>query len=226
MYRYGLLIACLMAPIHSAMADLSWYLGAGGTYTTLESKNFAQASGIQGALPDGSSITTGQFNDSPVGWQLFGGLMISENFGFALKYNDSGEAKDDWGGTVTTTLIPGPPPVTVDTDVSFAGEMSFTGITAYFVQTVPMSEKVEFTLELGYTLRDLDFNWSETSASGLIQDSGSVSTDDAGFAVGAIVRYKFVKHFAVSGEIEYSTPDFGGLIDRPWVLSLNGEFHF
>jgi len=123
-------------------------------------------------------------------------------------------------------MIPGPPPVTTDTNLTFDGEMSINGVTLYFVQTVPMSPKVDFALELGYTAQDLDFSWRDTSASGLIPASSKISTDNTGFAIAALGRYRIVRNIAITGEIEWTTVDFGGLIDRPLSFSLNAEIHF
>ncbi len=226
MYRYLVIAICLCAPVHSAFADLSWYLGAGGTYTTLETKDFSSGSGLGGSIPANDSISTGEFKDSPFGFQVYGGLNFSEYFGFALKYFDTGEAKDQWAGVYSVTVSPGLPPVTTDTDLTFDGDMSINGVTLYFVQTVPMSPKVDFALELGFTAQDLDFNWRDTSASGLIPASSKIATDDTGFAIGALGRYKIVKNIAITGELEWTTVDFGGLIDRPLRLSLNAEIHF
>jgi opacity protein-like surface antigen len=208
--------------VHAAIADLSWYLGGGGSLTTLKTKNFANASGIGANV--NTQLTTGRFKDSPFGWQLFGGLMFSENFGVSVKYADSGNGKDQWGGELTTSTIvdPGPPPITTETqtDLSFDGEMSIDGFTIYLLQTLPVSEKIEFTVEIGYSKQDIDFNWRSTNF------SRSQSDDDTGFALGGIVRYKILRNWAISGEIEYTTIDFGGLIDVPFKYSLNGEYHF
>ena len=224
MYRTGLLAVCVLAPMHSAIADLSWYVGAGGSYSTLQTKGFAQNPGTTG--PFSSGVTTGEFDDGSGGWQIFGGLMFTENFGVSLKYSDSGTGRDQWNGLLSLVVDPGPPPVTSETDLTFDGEMGIEGIWLYFIQTVPISEKLECSLELGVTRQDFDFTWSETSGSGLIPGTVSVSDDDTGFAFGGLVRYKFMKNFAISGEIEYATPDFGDRIDRPLRFSLNGEFHF
>lgn len=226
MHRFALLALLVISPLNAAMADLSWYVGAGGSYTTLETTNFATSAGIAAGLPSSESVVTGEFKDSPTGWQLFGGLMFTENFGVALKYSDFGTAKDQWGGLLVSTISPGPPPSTTETDLGFNGEMSIDGVSLYFIQTVPVTEKIEFSLELGFTRQDVDFKWSETSGTGAVPAAGSISRDDTGFALGGLFRYKFIRNFAVSAEIEYSTPDFGGLIDRPLRFSLNGELHF
>ncbi len=226
MHRYFVIAVCVLVPVHGAFAELSWYLGGGGTYATYETTNFAESSGIEGSLPSTDSITTGQLKDSPIGWQVYGGLMFTENFGVAVKYLDSGKAKDQWGGVLASEISPGPPPITTDTDLTFDGELSTNGVIVYFVQTVPMSEKVEFSIELGFTAQDVDFEWRETSGSGLMPSSGKISSDDTGFALGALARYKFVRNIAIAGEIEYATINFGGLIDRPLRFSLNAEIHF
>jgi len=220
MRPYILLTFCLLAPVHAAIADLSWYLGAGGSLTGHKTKGFSSNSSIEGSLNPGQSLTASDFSDSSLGWQLFGGLMFTENFGVAAKYTDSGDAKDQWGGTLKTTVAPGPPPITTEKDVSFDGEMSIHGYTLYLIQTVPVTDNIEYTFEIGYSKQDIDFAWSSTDLPGALSD------DDAGFAIGGIFRYKFLKHFAVSGEIEYSTVDFDGLIENPFKLSFNGEYHF
>ena len=228
-----LALVVALVPTQSVMADMSWYVGGGGSFTTLESKGFAAQSGLESELPPDSAvstvrITSAQLKDSPTGWQLFGGLMFSKNFGIAIKYFDSGKAQDDWDATLTETFLPppDPPPAPTVTPLTYSGELSVEGFTAYFVQTVPVSNKVDFSLQVGVTFQDLDFDWIETSASGLLTPSGSISDDDTGFAAAGVVRYRFWRNFAVSAEIEYNSADFDGLIAKPLRFNLNGEFHF
>ncbi len=72
----------LLAPIQSAVAEISWYLGGGGAITKIETTDFVGISGVGTGLPPNTTVTTGDFSDSPLGWQLFVGVMFSENFGF------------------------------------------------------------------------------------------------------------------------------------------------
>lgn len=220
MRPYILLTVFLLAPVHAAMADLSWYLGAGGSLTGLQTRDFAGNSSLEASLDPNQRLDSGNFKDSALGWQFFGGLMFSQYFGVSLKYADSGKAKAQWDGILTTTTDPGPPPINTETNVSFDGVMSVDGFTLYFIQTLPVTEKIEYTFEIGYSRQDVDFVWDSADI------PGSLSGDDSGFVLGGILRYKFLKHFAVSGEIEYSTLDFSGLIENPLKFSLNTEYHF
>jgi len=214
-----LLAICLLAPVHTAFADLSWYLGAGGSLTGHKTRGFSTNSSIMASLDPNQSLSTDDFKDRTLGWQLYGGLMFTKNFGVSLKYLDSGNAKDQWSGTLKT-VEPGTPPVTTEKDVFFDGDMRIDGYTLYFIQTLPVSEKIEYTLEIGYSKQNLDFTWGSTDL------PGSLSKNDKGLIAGGIFRYKFTKHFAVSSEIEYSTVNFSDLIENPLKFSLNGEFHF
>ena len=135
MRRLTLIAIISFAPVQMALADWSAYVGAGGVYSNLESNSFTQDTG-----PD-SETTVGSFKDSATGWQLFGGFMFTENFGLAAKYYDSGEGKDEWSGVESIVTDPGPPPVTTDTPISFAGDMQITGYTLYVVQTVPVTKR-------------------------------------------------------------------------------------
>jgi len=218
MRRLILIAIISLAPVHMALADWSVYVGGGGVYSNLESNSFTQDTSPT------TTATVGSFKDSVTGWQLFGGFMFTENFGLAAKYYDSGKGKDDWGGVLTTITDPGNPPLipptTVDTPVAFTGDMQITGYTLYVVQTVPVTKRTEFTLELGYADQDIDFNVAS------IPYTGSIKRDSQGFAIGGIFRYKFLKFMAISGEVEYLTVDFGGLIERPLRFALNLEAHF
>jgi len=214
MRRFILISIISLAPVHAAFADWSAYFGAGAVYSNLESNSFTEDTGPN------SETTVGSFKDSATGWQLFGGFMFTDNFGLAAKYYDSGEAKDEWVGVESTVTDPGPPPITTDTLISFTGDMQITGYTLYVVQTVPVTKRTEFTLELGYADQDIDFNVAS------IPFTGPIKRDDQGFAVGGIFRYKFLKFMAISGEVEYLTINFGGLTKRPLRYALNLEAHF
>jgi hypothetical protein len=213
-------VLLLVAPIQSAVAEISWYLGGGGAITKLETVGFAGISGVDIGLPTGTTVTTGNFSDSPLGWQLFVGVMFSENFGFSVKYSDSGKGEDQWTGT-STVQPPGIPlPPAVDTNFPITGESEMDGFTVYALQTIPFAEKFEFTFEGGFTRQDVKFAWNSTA------NSGSFSDDSYGFAVGGILRYKFLKHFAMSGEIEYLNVDFDNRFKKPLRFGANLEFHF
>jgi hypothetical protein len=207
--------ALLILPVHSAVAEISWYLGAGGAITKLESVGFSNVSGLDAGLGPADSISSNEFKDDPLGWQVFGGVMFNENFGVVVKYNDSGVGKAQWTGSTT---IGDTPPVT--TVYTFDGEMEMKGYSLYAVQTVPFAKKFEFTVEGGVTHQELDWAWTSTAF------SGSVSKNETNIALGMILRYKFLKHFAISGEIEYLPIDFDGLIDKPLIYGANLELHF
>jgi hypothetical protein len=216
-YLSGLL---LLAPIQSAVAEISWYLGGGGAITKIETIDFVGISGVGTGLPPSTTVTTGDFSDSPLGWQLFVGVMFSENFGFSVKYSDSGKGKDQWTGTSTFQPAGQPPPNPIVTNLSFDGESEMDGFTIYALQTIPFAEKFEFTFEGGFTRQDVKFAWNSTGS------SGSMSDDAFGFAVGGILRYKFLKHFAMSGEVEYLNVDFSDRFKKPLRFGANIEFHF
>jgi hypothetical protein len=216
-YLSGLL---LLAPIQSALAEISWFIGAGGAITKLETVDFSGSAGLGGGLGPNDTVTGEEFSDSPLGWQIFGGVMFSENFGFSVKYNDSGTGQDQWSGTSTVDddMDPMTPPVV--TNIMFTGEAEMDGFTIYALQTVPFAKKFEFTFEGGFTFQDIKFAATSTSI------SGSISDDAFGFAVGGVLRYKFFEHFALSGEIEYLNIDFSDRFDKPLRFGANVEFHF
>jgi len=225
-----LAVAVLLLPFQAAVADMSWYLGAGGGLTVLRTSDFASASGLNSGLGTGDRAGSNEFNDSPFGWQVYGGAMFTENFGLVLKYSDSGKGKDRWNGF--TEIDPdGPdvmgccpePPVTTNYD--FVGEMQMDGFTIYAIQTVPLGDKFAYGIEVGWTKQDIEFTWDSTSNPST-PNSGIVKTDASGFAFGALMRYQFLKHVAVSTEFEWLLIDFGDLIDRPIKLSVNLEVHF
>jgi hypothetical protein len=215
----GLLSIVGLMVMQSASAESSWFLGAGGSFTTLDSVNFVKTSGLLDS-PGLVNAGGGELRDNAFGWQVFGGYMFSENFGLLVKYSDSGDAEDDWSAFVEIDDDSNAATPPVRTDFNFNGEMSIDGFTIYAVQTVPMPNNFEFSLEAGWTFQDIDFDWAA------VGNAGSLSDDDSGFAVGAVVRYKFLEHWAVSGEFEYLAVDFGSIIDEPIRLSINAEYHF
>jgi hypothetical protein len=225
----------VLVPIQSAVADISWYLGAGGGATKLESTIFGSNSGFNSALgSQGFSVSSEDFSDSPSSWQIFGGVMFNENFGLVVKYSDSGEGEDQWSGSaaesVDTDMDPNTPPVPVVTTYSFDGKAQVGGFTIYAAQTIPFAKRFEFTIEGGLTRQSLDFAWTSNRISGppIPNDnfSRSISDDEWGWAIGSVLRYKFVKHFAMSGEVEYLATDFDGAIKNPVKYNVNLEFHF
>jgi hypothetical protein len=212
----------MLLPIQSAVADISWYLGLGGGITKLHSTDFASTSGLDGLLMvPTDSISSGEFTDNPLGWQFFGAVMFNENFGVMLKYNESGEGEDQWD---TTTRI-GTTPAVV-TNYSTVGQMQVDGLTIYALQTIPFANKFEFTFEAGVTRQAMEFVWvtSPNPGSGLARQR--ITDDSVGFALGGVLRYKFFKHFAMSGEIEYINVDFDNAINKPIRYGANLEFHF
>ena len=220
--RYVFVLAMIsLMPVQAAFAEISWFLGAGGSITKLETSNFVQFSGLD---PDPTSpfeiAGSGEFSDKEFGWQVFAGLMFSEHFGLSVKYSESGDASDDWEGFIEQRPDLTDSTTWTRTDYQFTGEASIDGFTVYALQTIPFADNFEFSLELGWTLQDVDFTWNSSI------NSGSVSDDDSGLAIGGILRYKFLKHWAISAEFEWLNIGFGDLMDEPIRLGINAEFHY
>jgi len=213
-------VAALVLTVSAARAEQSFYVGGGASFSHLETFNFVQDSGFGDAVGDNQSARSGQFSRDVSGWQLFGGWMWSRNFGVLVKYTDGGDASDSWFGEITTSdpNAPQAPPV-VDS-FEFRGSMSIEGYGLYLVQTLPITDELEFSLHVGWTDQELDLDWSST------EFSGSLSRDDTGIAGAGLVRYRFLEDFAVSGEIEYLSADFRGLLDDQIRYALNLEYHF
>jgi hypothetical protein len=206
-------ILLALAPINSAVADMSWYLGAGGMITKIRTESFATSSGLNSGLALGGSAASGEFSSNPTAWQVYGAFMWTENFGVLVKYSDTGVAKDWWQGFRDVDGMS-------RQDYNFDGSAQMKGITLYAIQTIPVTDKLEYTIEAGWTSQDLDFSWASA------WNPTAESFDDGGMALGAVVRYKFLKYFAVSGEFEYLFIDFNKLIEKPIRYGLNLEFHF
>ncbi len=219
MRRFFLLAIVLMVPIQSAVADVSWYVGVGGIITRLKTSDFVSASGLTDGLGLNDTVSSGEFSDSPLGVQVFAGVRFNENFGLVVKYSDSGDGEDNWTGSIQ---VDDGDPVTppVKTKFDFDGEASIDGITIYLVQTLPLSNDMEVSLEVGWTDQDIEFDWNSQG------NSGSISDDDSGFAAGGIVRYRFTEHWAISGELEWLALDFGNLMEEPLRFGLNAEYSF
>ncbi len=223
--------ALLFLPIQSAVADMSWYLGAGGGWTKLKTNNFASVAGLNPVAPATGSVSSSEFSDSPFGWQVFGGLMFTENFGLVAKYSDSGKAKNQW--PAVTDIDPDGPDVplgsgplpSVQTSYDFTGEMQLDGFTIYATQIVPIGDKFAYGIEVGWTTQDIEFQWDSTSTPPT-PNTGVFKGEDSNFAFGALLRYKFLEHVAVSTEFEWLLVEFGGLIEKPIRLNVNLEVHF
>ena len=56
--------------------------------------------------------------------------------------------------------------------------------------------------------------------------SANVSDDDYGVAFAGLVRYSFNDNWAITGDLEYLSVDFGGDIDEPIRYGFNVEYHF
>ncbi len=209
----------VLITVRSATAEISWYLGAGGAITSLESADFSDTSGLD-SVPNAVVTISQEFDGGPFGWRIFAGVNFSENFGLTLKYSNSGNYEDDWLVFTRTDddMDPMTPPV--GTNYFLIGESSFDGYTVYAAPTIPLGERLAFTVQLGWTSQEIDFSWNS------VGNSGSISRSDSGFACGALLRYKFLSHWAVSTEFEWLLIDFDNLINLPISFGINLEYHF
>ena len=232
MRRFFLLAIVLMVPIQSALADVSWYVGAGGTITRLRTSDFVSTSGLNDGLGLNDTASSGEFSDSSLGAQVFAGVRFNENFALVVKYSATDDGEDNWTGSTNKDKDGDPiTPERSRRNYDFDGEASIDGITIYLVQTLPLSNDMEFSLEVGWTDQDIDFDWNSSRISGPPDPdgddfSGSISDDDSGFAVGGILRYRFTEHWAISGELEWLAIDFGDVMEKPLRFGLNAEYSF
>ena len=140
-----------------ALADSDFFIGVGGGLTRLETANFVQDSGFSDTLATDEMARSGEFSDDSFGWRVFAAWMYSRNFGLAARYVDTGDAEADWRGTVSNT-----DPMVPIQNVDFSGEMSMDGYAIYAVQTIPVNDKWEWSLMIGWTDQDLEFEYKWT----------------------------------------------------------------
>jgi hypothetical protein len=219
-FVWFLLILALVVPAQAVFADTSWYVGGGGAVTRLRTENFASTSGLTPCqTPTCASASSGEFSDTPTAWQVFGAFTFDNNFGFLVKYSDTGTAKDWWQG-MRETLAAG------TTTYNFDGQARMKGTTLYVLQTIPMGDKVEYTIQAGWTFQDLDLEWTSNWNADAAANPSNLSLNDNGLALAAVLRYKFLKWLAVSGELEYLVVDFNDTLEKPIRMGVNLEFHF
>lgn len=197
---FGVLLLCSV----SAYAQVDFYVGVGGTATTIES------AGLQDAGASAGLAVSGEIDDTAFGGQIYAGAMFTPYFGAEAKYSDSGETDD------TITFIDPSIPISVPVDV----EASIDGFTLYAVGTYPFSNIFEGSIKLGYTFQDAE------ATIGSFGISESVSDDDDGLAIAGMLRFRIGDNWAISGELEYFDLDFGGGFDEPLRFGINGEYHF
>ena len=200
----------LAAP--AAMAQDSWdwnsydglYIGAGVIGTSIESD-----SGLNRTLSERlSAEVNGDFEDFPVGGQIFVGWMFNQYWGLEARWSDSGDGDSDFkldggeGGNIG--------------DI----EIALDGWTIYAVGNWPVAPRWDIFGKIGYTDQTGDFDYD-------IDGSGNRwSDDDNGFAAALGARWRFARHWAATLEGEYLGVNFDDAIKEPWRVGLNVEYWF
>lgn len=84
-------LSVLAVSISTAMAaDTAWYAGAGGGWSYFD----GNAVDLEPSLA-GESYTVTKLDDSSMGWKLFGGYQVNQNWAVELAYTDLGKFSFD-----------------------------------------------------------------------------------------------------------------------------------
>lgn len=121
------------------------------------------------------------FDDSAIGWRVFGGYEFTPNFALELGYVDSGEAEDSIGG------------IDVDADL--------TAWTVTGLGILPVNDSWDVFGKLGYYDGE-----SEVSALGVSADDS-----ESGFTLGAGARFKLSDTVAIRGDFDWYDSDIDTL---------------
>ena len=209
MLAVAVAVVVLAAP-PAANAEDRWdwdydgfYIGAGVIGTSLET-----SSDFSTALQD-EVDSSGNFEDFPIGGQIYAGWMFNRYFGIEGRWSDSGDGDSD---------------ILLDTGGSRTkiGDISIglDGWTVYGVANWPVANRWDLYAKAGYTDQNVDADITIDGA------SDSASDDDSGFAGALGARWRFARHWATSVEGEFLGVDFGGVLDEPWRVGLNIEYWF
>jgi hypothetical protein len=189
------------------------YMGAGVIGTALKSDD---PSAVTRQL---DASLAGNFEDFPVGGQLYAGWMWSSESGIELRYADSGDG--DSGIRLRST---------VTGDITDIGdiEASIKGYTVYLVRQIPdlpLSDRWSIYGKAGWTFQDLDTSF-RSSGSPDFPPAGSASENTNGAAIALGVRWRLARRFAVAGEAETLWVNFDDAFDEPWRIGLSIEYWF
>lgn len=135
-----------------------------------------------------SSVTTIDFDANDLGWKVHGRYMFNDHWGLELGYADFGNPDDSLLG------------VTVEAEL--------TGIDAFVVGSLPVSESFNFFGKAGIIAWD-----AELSVLGI----GSADADGSDLALGLGGEFHATDRFSILGEVEWFDVEDA---DSVWMLSI------
>jgi OOP family OmpA-OmpF porin len=141
------------------------------------------------------------FDDSDIGFKVFGGYSFNQNFAIEASYFDLGEASGSFEDIVGT--------VNFDVGVS--------GFNVSAVGVLPLSDMFSLFGKLGYASYDLDAHASVTGVG-----SGSDSSSESDMTYGAGASLAFAERFEARLEFEAINVDGGDAN----LISLSGLYRF
>lgn len=149
---------------------------------------------------DGFDDIDFDFDDSDVGFKVFGGYSISQNFAVEVSYFDLGEASGHFDDGFDS----------VDFDVGVSGfNVSAVGV-------LPVSDMFSLFGKIGYASYDID---AHVDVAGFGSGSDSQSESDLTYGIGGALSFG---QFAVRLEYEAINVDNGDAN----MLSVGGVFRF
>lgn len=175
----ALLILIAVLTLGSAAQAQEFYAGGGLGFTQIEDEE----AGVG-------------FDDTAIGWRIFGGYKFSPNFALELGYVDSGTAEDTLQGVFGGTNL----------------EVDFTAWTVTGLGILPLNESWDLFGKLGYF--DGEF---EASSLGL-----SAADDESGFTLGAGARFKLSENLAIRGDFDWYDTE----ADTLWSIGVGVQFNF
>lgn len=224
-----LLVAAALAPT-IALADFSWYVGAGAGGTRFEQD--LNVPPLTGSIYQGNVLTpiasaeVDKFNGTDMGFRVFGGLRFGRFFGIEGGYVDLGEPDDE-----TNLSIPGDASRPT-TDVSLVITDETDGWELYAVGFLPINDRWEAFAKLGILNWDSDFKVVNSFADTfppsppnstpfiptVTPESFTASDDGTDLAGGFGVNYKASEHMTLRGEATWYDIDN---TEQVWMIGFN-----
>jgi OOP family OmpA-OmpF porin len=195
----ALLLVLGLAAAPRTYAEGHWYIGgsAGSTDGGID------ASDYRSLLADaGITANNVSFDDTDVGWKVYGGYNINDYIGLEAGYTDLGEMKSSFG----TTVAPGDIQDVVDAAARvhpfFAG-----GATFSVVGKVPLGERFELFGKIGAFVWDNAEGKTNVSSPSDHHERAVVDHDGSDVLYGVGISFALGGGWHVRGEWERYTPD-------------------
>ncbi len=140
------------------------------------------------------------FDDSPLGWRLFGGYAFNEHFALEGAYFDVGDIDD-------TILRP-----STDGGINADVDAEHTGVTFSAVGILPITDSASLLGKLGY--------YDSEQESTVLDET--LDTDEDGVTLGIGIRFDLPRRFAIRGDLDWFDTD----LDTHWSVGTSLQYRF